>query len=135
VRGSFTYTAPEPRKKTNRTVMLFFGDLGGPLRLDVQASIGTPLAFIREADEGLLAFYPERKAAYRHWDPVAGAQRLGLPFPFSLRDLASLLAGDFGPWCPWSTTACGHPGTGFEYSLLRGRITRLVWTSGAGPRP
>lgn len=127
VRGSFTYTAPEPHKKTNRTVMLFFGDLGGVLRLDVQAGIGTPLAFIREADEGLLAFYPERKAAYRHWDPVVGAQRLGLPFPFSLRDLAALLAGDFGHLVPVAYDGVRTlDGTGFEYTFTKGRVTRLV---------
>jgi hypothetical protein len=58
---------------------------------------------------------------------VAGAQRLGLPFPFSLRDLASLLAGDFGALVPVVYDSVRPiPGTGFEYSFSRGRITRLV---------
>lgn len=127
MRGSFTYTSPAPRSKTNRTVMLFFGDQGGPLRLDVQAGVGTSLAFIRESGEGLLAFYPDRRTAYKHWDPVLGAQRLGLPFPFSLADLARLVAGDF------STLIPGVHGevrpvnsTGFQYAFSKGRVTSLT---------
>lgn len=127
LRGSFTYTSPKPRSKTNRTVMYFFGDLNGPLRLDVQSGVGTSLAFIRESGEGLLAFYPDRRTAYKHWDPVIGAQRLGLPFPFSLADLARLVCGDFGP-----LVSAVHDSvrpvnsTGFEYRFKKGRVTSLV---------
>ncbi|HMM40078.1 MAG TPA: hypothetical protein PKB11_15070 [Desulfovibrio sp.] len=127
LRGSFTYTAPKPRTKTNRTVMLFFGDLNSPLRLDVQSGVGTSLAFIRESSEGLLAFYPDRRTAYKHWDPVVGAQRLGLPFPFALRDLAHLVSGDFSPLVsPIYDSVREIPGSGFEYRFSRGRVHRLV---------
>ena len=127
VRGSFTYTSPKPRSKTNRTVMLFFGDLGTPLRMDVQAGVGTSLAFIRESGEGILAFYPDRRTAYKHWDPVIGAQRLGLPFPFSMADLARLICGDFSTLVSGVHSAVRPVNSaGFEYRFKKGRVTTLV---------
>jgi tetratricopeptide (TPR) repeat protein len=127
LRGSFTYTSPNLRSKTNRMVMYFFGDLNGPLRLDVQSVVGTSLSCIRESWEELLAFYPDRRTAYRHRNPVIGAQRLGLPFPFSLACLAQLVCGDFGALVSTMHDKVRPVNSmGFEYRFKKGRVTSLV---------
>jgi len=97
LRASLLYSTP---KRSNRTDVQIFGDYGRPLRLDVRAGFGTMLALMREDKAGLLAYYPEQKKAYAHMDPVTGAQLLGLPFPFALRDLALVLSGHFGTLVP-----------------------------------
>lgn len=97
LRASLLYSTP---KRSNRTDVQLFGDYGRPLRLDVRAGFGTMLALMREDSAGLLAYYPDQKKAYAHMDPVTGAQLLGLPFPFALRDLALVLSGHFGTLVP-----------------------------------
>lgn len=97
VRTSLLYTTP---KNSNRTEVQIFGDFARPLRLDVRAGLGSMLALMREDGAGLLAYYPDKKKAYAHQDPVIGAQLLGLPFPFSLQDLSYLLCGQFRTLVP-----------------------------------
>ncbi|MHC1699409.1 MAG: hypothetical protein AB9900_00315 [Humidesulfovibrio sp.] len=125
VRASLLYSTP---KRTNRTDVQLFGDYGRPLRLDVRAGFGTMLALMREDASGLLAFYPEKSRAYAHTDPVIGAQLLGLPFPFSMRDLALVLSGHFGTLVPQNLAARGvraQPGGGFAYSFASGPVRLL----------
>lgn len=97
VRTSLLYTTP---KNSNRTEVQIFGDYARPLRLDVRAGLGSMLALMREDGAGLLAYYPDKKKAYAHQDPVIGAQLLGLPFPFSLQDLSHILSGQFRTLIP-----------------------------------
>ncbi len=124
VRASLLYSTPT---KANRTDVQLFGDYERPLRLDVRAGLGTMLALMREDQSGLLAFYPNDKRAYAHSDPVIGAQLLGLPFPFALRDLALVLAGHFGTLVPGEPVRVrAIPGGGFAFSYDSGTVRLLV---------
>lgn len=124
VRASLLYSTPA---RANRTDVQLFGEFDRPLRLDVRAGIGTMLALLREDQAGLLAFYPGQKRAYAHSDPVVGAQLLGLPFPFSLRDLALVIAGRFGTLVPDTPARVrAIPGGGFVYSYDQGPVRLLA---------
>ncbi|MUM77425.1 hypothetical protein GKC30_07265 [Pseudodesulfovibrio sp. F-1] len=116
-KGSLYYTRVLPARRTNRTQFTMWGDFHGPMRLDVSAGIGTSLAHIREDGDGLTIFHPEQKTAYTHADPVLGATRLGMPFPFSLAQLARVCAGDFAGLVP-ETYEQAEPGNnGFTYAV------------------
>jgi len=124
VRASLLYSTPA---RANRTDVQLFGEFARPLRLDVRAGIGTMLALMREDSAGLLAFYPDKSRAYAHSDPVIGAQLLGLPFPFALRELSLVLAGHFDtlvPQTPASIQAIA--GGGFAFSYDSGPVRLLV---------
>ena len=124
VRASLLYSTPT---KANRTDVQLFGDYDRPLRLDVRAGLGTMLALMREDQSGLLAFYPDKSRAYAHSDPVIGAQLLGLPFPFSLRDLSLVLSGRFGTLINGEPARVrAIPGGGFAYSYDTGPVRLLV---------
>ncbi|MDP2846879.1 MAG: hypothetical protein Q8O35_01660 [Humidesulfovibrio sp.] len=124
VRASLLYSTPS---KSNRTDVQLFGDYDRPLRLDVRAGFGTMLALMREDQSGLLAFYPDKSRAYAHSDPIIGAQLLGLPFPFALRDLALVMAGHFGTLVPDEAAAVrAIPGGGFAFSYDKGPVRLLV---------
>jgi hypothetical protein len=124
VRASLLYSTPT---RANRTDVQLFGDYDRPLRLDVRAGIGTMLALMREDSAGLLAFYPRDSKAYAHSDPVIGAQLLGLPFPFALRDLAQVLCGRFGTLIPEKPDDIKVlPGGGFAFAYNDGPVRLLV---------
>lgn len=126
VRASLLYSTPA---RTNRTDVQIFGDYGRPLRLDVRAGLGTMVALMREDASGLLAYYPGKKAVYAHMDPVIGAQLLGLPFPFSMRDLALVLSGHFRSLVPPDKAPSeirALPDGGFAYSYAKGPVRLLA---------
>ncbi len=123
VRASLLYSTPS---RANRTDVQLFGDYALPLRLDVRAGLGTMLALMREDGAGLLAYYPDKSRAYAHRDPVIGAQLLGLPFPFALRDLSLVLAGHFGTLVPPQPSAVrARPGGGFAFEYDKGPVRLL----------
>jgi len=126
VRASLYYSRVEPTKRTNRTLISLWGDFDGPMRLDVSASIGTLLAHIREDKSGLLAFYPEDGRAYAHKNSVLGATRLGMPFPFSLAELAHALTGDFTKLAPRRYDKAETKGGDFTYTFSKGLTRRIV---------
>ncbi|WP_432738772.1 hypothetical protein [Maridesulfovibrio sp. FT414] len=111
--ASLYYTS---QGKGHRTTMTLWGDLTTPLRLDVRAGIGAYLAHIREDASGLTAFYPDQKTAYVHSSPSRGVKMLGLPFPFSLKDLAGLISGCYQSLIPEKYTSM--TGTGEDGNLL-----------------
>ncbi|MEZ7198542.1 hypothetical protein [Pseudodesulfovibrio karagichevae] len=126
VRASLYYSRTQPAKRTNRTLISLWGDFNGPMRLDVSASIGTLLAHIREDKTGLLVFYPEDQKAYAHKNSVLGATRLGMPFPFSLADLAHALAGDFADLAPRRYAKAEAEGEDYAYTFSGGLTRRIV---------
>jgi len=124
VRASLLYSTPS---RANRTDVQLFGEYDRPLRLDVRAGLGTMLALMREDASGLLAFYPDKSRAYAHSDPVIGAQLLGLPFPFALRDLALVLAGHFDTLVPpRAESVRAISGGGFEFRYSAGPVRLLA---------
>jgi hypothetical protein len=100
----------------NRTLLEIWGDFSRPLRLDVRAGVGTSLAHVREDAQGLLAYYPGTNRAYTHGEPALGARALGLPLPFSVKDLAHALMGSLKGLVP-ERFSRGRPvpGGGFEF--------------------
>lgn len=132
MKASLYYSRPHNGKtRGNRTVVEFWGDTDTPLRLNVSAGMGSALAFMLENRDGLLAYYPGSARAYMHGDPVAGAQRLGLPLPFSMEDLAHVLAGDLSRLVPRTydhareLTFNQHGLTGWEYAFDSGGLASL----------
>ncbi|OIN98880.1 MAG: hypothetical protein AUJ49_12305 [Desulfovibrionaceae bacterium CG1_02_65_16] len=124
VRASLLYSTPT---RANRTDVQLYGEYARPLRMDVRAGIGTMLALMREDSAGLLAFYPDKSRAYAHSDPVIGAQLLGLPFPFSLRDLAMVISGHFESLVPGEPDSIRVlPRGGFAFSYNQGPVRLLV---------
>lgn len=132
VKASLYYTRVTPRR-SNRTVLSLWGDFSRPLRLDVAAGIGRNLAHIREDSGGLTAFYPDQRAAYTHANPVLGATRLGMPFPFSLMDLARVLGGSFATLVPAEFGQGERTATGYEYHFGEGPVSLLVLDGWARP--
>ena len=84
----------------HRTTMEIWGYLSAPLRLDVRAGIGAYLAHILEDEKGLTVFYPDQEEAFTHSSPSRAATLLGLPFPFSLKELAGLVVGCYPELIP-----------------------------------
>jgi hypothetical protein len=126
VRATLLYVTP---KRSNRTDVQLFGDYARPLRLDVRAGFGSMLALMREDGAGLLAYYPDMKKAYAHQDPVIGAQLLGLPFPFALRDLGMVLAGHFETLVPVDsapTRLIPTPTGGFAFAYDKGPVRMII---------
>jgi hypothetical protein len=126
VRASLYYSRTKPTKRTNRTLISLWGDFDGPMRLDVSASIGTLLAHIREDKSGLLVFYPEDRKAYAHKNSVLGATRLGMPFPFSLAELAHALTGDFSKLAPRRYAKAEVEGENYAYTFSSGLTRRII---------
>ncbi len=126
VKASLYYTRVKPMKRTNRTLVSMWGNFKGPMRLDISAGIGKLLAHIREDKNGLLVFYPAEKTAYAHIDPVLGATRLGMPFPFSLTELAKVAVGDFSGLAPKRYTKVTATKVGFVYEVSGAPVTTLT---------
>lgn len=132
LRASLLYATPT---RANRTDVQLYGEYARPLRMDVRAGIGSMLAMMREDNAGLLAFYPDKAQAYAHSDPVVGAQMLGLPFPFSLRDLALIVSGHFESLLPEEPDGVGPlPGGGFALRYAAGPVRRLVLDAHGRPQ-
>ncbi|MBI9112731.1 hypothetical protein [Maridesulfovibrio ferrireducens] len=125
--ASLYYTA---QKQGHRTIMNLWGDLGSPLRLDVRAGIGTYLAHILEDKNGLTAFYPDQNTAYSHSSPERAVRMLGLPFPFSLKDLAGLIAGCYPDFIPSSfdTVTLDKNRKGLLYLYDKGPVSSITLT-------
>lgn len=131
--GSLRYTRVKPAKRSNLTKIRLWGELSRPLRLDVSAAIGRMLTHIREDESGLTAFYPDQNAAYTHPDPVVGASLLGMPFPFSIQDLALLLSGTFAHLVPNPPATAGATSHGFIYTFSQGPVSLLELDGWARP--
>mgnify|MGYP000259453761 CR=1 FL=1 len=132
ITASLFYTRVKP-KRSNRTVINLWGDFDHPLRLDIAAGIGRKLAHIREDDGGLTVFYPDQRAAYTDPNPVLGATRLGMPFPFSLRDLAHMLGGSFASLAPDDFDSGERTESGYVFRFNKGPVSLLALDGWARP--
>jgi len=114
VQASLNFSSPG---KSHRVLLKLWGEQGYPLRLDFAAGMGQIFSMWREDASGWLAYYPMSNAAYTHPDTRKGASMLGMPLPFSLRELAAVICGRFGEFVPGDyQTVKAKPG-GLEYSL------------------
>lgn len=85
-----------PTDDTRRVTYLLWGNGGDPLRLDVQAGVGTTVAKIRVSGGEVLAYLPEEGKAYSGQDaPDKALRAMGLPLPLGLADMAAFLEGRY----------------------------------------
>ncbi|MEF2143939.1 MAG: hypothetical protein V3573_00715 [Desulfovibrionaceae bacterium] len=126
-------------KKSARILLDIWGDFRTPdqpatVRMDAWTNLGGSLSKLRENGHGLAAFYPEQLKGYFHADPIIGARLLGLPFPFSLADLADLLGGNFSNLVPQSYNSVQANADGsFTYAFTQGRLRSLTLDKSARP--
>lgn len=107
-------------QKSARLLARFWGDLERPLRLDLSTGLGQTFAMWREDSLGWVGVYPQSGQVFTHRDTKAALSRLGVPFPFSLQDLASLSAGRIAPLLGPSYKSARKTAKGFEYALPAG---------------
>ncbi|WP_415719229.1 hypothetical protein [Maridesulfovibrio sp.] len=124
-KASLYYTS---KGSGHRTTMSLWGELKSPLRLDVRAGIGPYIAHIREDQNGLTAFYPDQETAYTHSSPVRAVQILGLPFPFSLKDLAGLISGCYPNLIPKSYDTAVSENGNLRFTFKYGPVSAITLT-------
>ena len=108
-RASLQYSGP---KRNSRVLLKLWGDLGYPLRLDVEAGIGASIAMLREDAKGLTAYFPQSGEAMVSADARRGLWPLGLDAPLSLADLAGLVAGTYDGLAPQAYASAEPSGEG-----------------------
>lgn len=112
--GSMSFAA---KSKSGRLNFRFYGNMADPTRLDLRTSMGGPYASLREDATEFNAYVPNNNSLYRHSDTRRGAARLGIPMPFTMREMAALLAGRFGELAPSRFRSAKKVADGFEYSF------------------
>lgn len=145
LRASLNYASPA---RSHRLLLAMRGDYVLPVRLDVSAGIGTPLAYWRESADGFVAFFPDQKTAFFHEDGRQACAALGFQTPFSLREMAEALSGRLTRFVPPAYTSVSRVRGGYEYLFApggpvvsltldgQGRPVRLTGFAGSGdPRP
>jgi hypothetical protein len=104
-------------QKSARLLAKFWGNLERPLRLDLSTGLGQTFSLWREDELGWIAVYPLSNQAFTHADTKSGLSRLGMPFPFGLKDLAAIAAGRYGLILPAHYRSVKKTAKGFEYLL------------------
>ncbi|WP_243310134.1 hypothetical protein [Fundidesulfovibrio agrisoli] len=117
---SFTLSASlslQSPKKSARLLARFWGNLDRPLRLDLSTGMGQVFSMWREDAQGWLAVYPGANQAFTHSSTKAALSRLGMPFPFGMKELAAVSVGSFGLILPASYSSVKKISNGFLYSF------------------
>jgi hypothetical protein len=117
---SFTLNASlsfQSSQKSARLLVKFWGNLDRPLRLDLSTGMGQTFSLWREDSLGWIAVYPLSNQAFTHSDTKAALSKLGMPFPFGLKDLAALAVGRYGLIFPPAYKSVKKTAKGFEYTL------------------
>lgn len=112
--ASLNFQSPQ---KSARLLAKFWGNLERPLRLDLSTGMGQTFSLWREDALGWIAVYPHSNQAFTHVDTKSGLSRLGMPFPFGLKDLAAIAAGRYGLILPASYKSVKKTAKGYEYFL------------------
>ena len=85
-----------PVNDTRRVTYLLWSNGRPPIRLDVQAGVGTTVAKALAANGRVLIFLPEDNKAYAGVDePDRALRSLGLPLPLGLADMTAFLEGRY----------------------------------------
>ena len=80
---------------TRRVTALLWGNGGPELRLDVMAGVGSIVAKILEDGPQFLVYAPLERKAYFHQGATSPLLKVGVPIPFDLARLTSLLTGHY----------------------------------------
>jgi len=104
-RGSVNYTSND---RGSRLIFSFWGRTSFPVRMDLQAGVGTMLAHWREDAQGWLGFTPGNQEALFSQDSRTGAAAMGLAMPLRLNVLAQILTGCWDTLIPenYSSALC-----------------------------
>ncbi len=124
------YSSP---KDKGRVVILFWGNLDYPLRLDLQTGLGQTLSYWREDAGGFTAYLPDKKSAYLHKNGRLGMAAFGIKLPFTLRQMALLLNGAWGELAPEHYTTVRpvkDKGYLFEFEAFDESYTLLIDLAG-----
>ena len=105
------------KNKSGRLNYRFYGNLANPVRLDLTTPMGGAYAHLREDSQEFTAYVPGRDTVYSHVDAKAGASRLGMPLPFTLRELAAIVSGHFGELAPRDYGTAKKVAGGYEYAF------------------
>ncbi len=103
--------------KSGRLNYRLYGNLANPVRLDLTTPMGGAYAHLREDGQEFAAYVPGRDTVYRHVDAKAGAARLGMPLPFTLRELSAIVSGRFGELAPTRFASAKKVADGYEYAF------------------
>jgi len=117
---SFTLSASlalQSPQKSARLLVRFWGNLERPLRLDLSSGMGQTFSLWREDSLGWLAVYPGANQAFTHTSTREALARLGMPFPFGMKELAAVSVGRFSLILPGSYTGVKKNPNGFVYSF------------------
>lgn len=121
--------------KSGRLNYRFYGNFANPVRLDLTTPIGGAYAHLRETGGEFTAFVPGRDTVFTHTDTRAGASRLGMPLPFTLRELAAILSGRLGELAPSRYAAAKKVSDGYEYAFSNDpRLSSLTLDFQGKPR-
>jgi hypothetical protein len=112
--GSMSFSAGH---KSGRLNYRFFGNMADPSRLDLSTAMGGPYAYLREDATEFAAFVPGKNTVYRHPDTRRGAARLGMPLPFTLREMAALATGRYGELSPATYASAKKVQDGYLYTF------------------
>lgn len=117
-------------RRAGRVNVRFWGDFSRPLRLDLSAGFGTTVALVREDASRLVCYYPQDKLAlYSHTGPQA-ALDAGLPLPFTLQDLALLMAGAYPSLAAQKYSRADiQPNGNWKYFFSHGTVASITLDS------
>ncbi len=121
--------------KSGRLNYRFYGNYKNPVRLDLTTAMGGAYAHLREDGQEFNAFLPDRNSLYRHADTREGASRLGMPLPFTLREMAALATGRLGELAPTDYASAKKVAGGYEYAFSKDpRLSSLTLDFAGNPR-
>lgn len=103
--------------RSGRLNYRLYGDYGRLVRLDLTTAVGGAYASLFEDEREFIAFIPARNTVYRHADTRQGAAKLGMPLPFSLRELAALTSGRYEALVPDRFAAAKKTADGYQYAF------------------
>jgi hypothetical protein len=112
--GSMSFAA---HGKSGRLNYRFYGNLANPSRLDLATTMGGAYAALREDATEFTAYLPGKNTLFRHPDTRQGAAKLGMPLPFSLREMAALACGRFGELAPAKYASAKKVQDGYQYAF------------------
>jgi len=121
--------------KSGRLNYRFYGNYAAPVRLDLTTPMGGAYAHLREAGGEFTALVPGRDALFTHTDTRAGAAKLGMPLPFTLRELATIVSGRLGELASSHYASAKKVQGGYEYAFTSDlRLSSLTLDFQGKPR-
>ncbi len=124
LQGSLNIFTPEQKR---RVTFELWGNLPTPLRLHLRAGIGATISIWEIRGNRVLIFSPRSNEAYIAANTAQGTAAMGMRLPFSLPEMAQLLAGKWQDLLPRKHGGFEATPSGYAFSLQgEQRIERVV---------